>query len=78
MRGEAHRRYGVIVAQVLETLNLDGAGDMADRVIAVRVVPYLEYHQVFVLDVVGEPVGIDQEVGLGIGNRTEAQKQHGK
>jgi hypothetical protein len=64
----------VIVTEILETLDLDGTGDVADRGMAVRVEANLKRHKVFVVNAVGEPIGIDQEFGLGIGDRTEAQK----
>ena len=56
----------MVISEILEALDLDRTRDVADGVIAVRVVTHLEHHQVFVVDVVGQPFGIDQEIRLSL------------
>ncbi len=72
--GEAHQGAGGVVAEVPEALYLNRAGDVANGVIAVRVVADLEHDEILVLDVLGEPVRVDQELTIGNGRGDDAQK----
>jgi hypothetical protein len=57
----------VVVSEVLEALDLDCAGDVANGVVAVQVIAHFQHDQVLVIDVFGQPVGVNQEIRPRVG-----------
>jgi hypothetical protein len=47
---------------------------MADGVVAVRMIAHLQHHQIPLIETLGKPVGIDQEIGLCAGRVGEEPK----